>query len=635
MIKFWPLPRLGLLQQISLIFCILGVILGSGLIVTINIYEKQYIKQQLIEQNERVLSFLSAGSLNAVISEDRPVLETLVEQVLTTDPDIIKIILLNEVGKILVERGNLNGQGAEASISFSHDVVLAGETFGTIELYWGTLSFSEQVSQRTRPIIILATLIVLIMTGSFYVSIKYFIIKPISRINGKLLQLSDSTQIAPLNLPKAAAIEFGNLAESVNSLRQSQNHREQILADLEVAKDKAEASNEAKNKFLAVMSHEIRTPINGIMGMADMLKEGHITDEQDKYIDVIINSSENLMIIVDDILDFSRIEKNKFNLSINRFSFFELLGHLENEFSFEAKNKNLQFSIINLATKDLVLVGDEGHLKQVLINLLSNAFKFTSDGNVTLETDVKDISKNNVEICFQIKDTGVGISAENQKKIFEEFKQIDDGFDRCYMGLGLGLSLSQKIVEKMGGLITVKSREGIGSCFSFSVSMEKSKEIERHDIDLRTSDVVSVLSSMKNNGTKLNEEQNKKKVLLVEDCITNQEVVVAMLKNTRFKVDVVQNGKEALEYVKHHNQDNLHAILMDISTPEMDGITATQEIRILNDDISKVPIIALTAHAYNDEKDLFISSGMDDYLAKPVRKRQLLATLTRWVPQVH
>ena len=476
MIKSWPFPQLGLLQQISLIFCILGIIVGSILVFTVNIYEKKYSELRLIEQNERVLSFLSAGSLDAIISEDRPVLETLVDQVLSTDPDISKIILHNEEGKILVEKENSKNQSVQESISFSQDVILNGETFGSIELHWETTSFSNQITEQTKPFLILTAVLVLVLTLIFFVSIIYYIIKPISKINRKLLQLSDNSQITPISLGQNTAIEFENLAESVNSLRQSQNHREQILADLEVAKDKAETSNEAKNKFLAVMSHEIRTPINGIIGMADMLKEGRINAEQERYLDVIINSSENLMTIVDDILDFSRIEKNKFNLSIDSFSLHGLLDHLRNEFSVEAKNKGIYFTTINNISDDIELIGDEIHLKQVLINLLSNAFKFTNKGNVSLEFEIKNLSTNKVEVNFHVKDTGIGISENNQKEIFKEFKQIDDGFDRCYMGLGLGLSLSQNIVRKMGGLITVKSREGEGSCFSFAITPRKKQE---------------------------------------------------------------------------------------------------------------------------------------------------------------
>ena len=164
MIKSWPFPQLGLLQQISLIFCILGIIVGSILVFTVNIYEKKYSELQLIEQNERVLSFLSAGSLDAIISEDRPVLETLVDQVLSTDPDISKIILHNEEGKILVEKGNSKNQTVQESISFSQDVILNGETFGSIELHWKQPSFSNKITEQTKPFLILTALLVLVLT---------------------------------------------------------------------------------------------------------------------------------------------------------------------------------------------------------------------------------------------------------------------------------------------------------------------------------------------------------------------------------------------------------------------------------------------------------------------------------------
>lgn len=624
---------LSLWQQVLSILGLLGLIIGSIVVYSSSLYEEKYAQEQLIRQNERVLLFLSAGSMDAIISEDIPVLETLVSQVMSSDMDIIFVRILNETGQILIEKETLNTSRIKRKIKFQHDIILEEEKFGTIELYWDFVSFSDQIIQQTKHVMVLAALIVLILTTSFFITFKYFFIKPITRINHRLLQLTEYSQYPPLTFGKFTAIEFQNLAESVNSLQQSQLHREDILSDLASAKDKAESSNQAKNKFLAVMSHEIRTPINGIMGMAEMLKGAGLNRREKKYLKIIESSANGLIDIVNDILDFSSIEKNKCNLQNAPFSMDDLINELKEQWTFKANTKEISFNIEASNLPHSSVIGDRQHLKQVLINLLANAFKFTKKGHVTLELNCVPTRNSKINIAFKVTDSGIGIPSQDQQEIFKEFKQLNDGFARRYTGLGLGLALSQRIIRKMGSEISVKSTVNCGSDFFFTLpfALDKTKinPSSKSKIKTKNSNIDITLLETTTNTT------NKQLILLVEDSITNQEVVLAMLKESRYDVKIVTNGKEALDYVSHAPKGKLKAILMDISTPEMDGVTATQHIRNLDGEIAKVPIIALTAHVYRDEQDLFIASGMDDYLAKPVSQNDLLTTLSRWVPQVH
>lgn len=622
---------LSLWQQISCILVLLGLTMGSLIVYSSSLYEEKYAQQQLIRQNARVLMFISASSMDAIISEDIPVLETLVSQVMSTDPDIISIRILNETGHVLMEKSIPGASGVEKKIKYHNDITFEEEEFGTIEIYWDMVPFLGQVAEQTKHVIILATVIVVILTMSFYVALKHFFIKPITQINHKLLQLTVYAQNPPLSFGKFTSIEFQNLAESVNSLQQSQLHREQILSDLARARDKAESSNEAKSKFLAVMSHEIRTPINGIMGMAEILKDANLDKDEKRYLKIIEQSAKGLMEIITDILDFSSIEKNKFNLNEVSFSMDHLLNEVKEQLTLDENTKHLTFTIEKLGLPHHKLKGDRSHLKQVLINLLTNAFKFTETGGVTLEVHGSPDRHDRITIFFIVTDTGIGISPADQLKIFDEFKQLNEGYDRRYTGLGLGLALSQRIVRQMGGKISVKSKVQSGSVFSFSLSF-------------KITEVKSILTDQDHTTLQLPETSlpaapdnhtARQLVLLVEDSLTNQEVVLAMLKGSRYDVQIVTNGKEALEYISHATENNLKAILMDISTPEMDGVTATQHIRNLKGNIAKVPIIALTAHVFQDQQDLFIASGMDDYLAKPVSRKNLLKVLSRWIPQIH
>ena len=444
------------------------------------------------------------------------------------------------------------------------------------------------------------------------------------------MQLAAYSHNPPLALSKYTAIEFQNLAESVNSLQQSLLHREQILSDLEIAKDKAETSNEAKNKFLAVMSHEIRTPINGIMGMSEMLRKSTLNKEDARQLNIITHSANDLMEIVDDILDFSSIEKNKFNLHETSFPLEDLIDELNAHFTLKANRKNLSFHVKTSDLPQSEIYGDSQHLKQALLNLLSNAFKFTPQGKITLKVRCCPKPHGMVDITFNIMDTGIGIAARDQQKIFDEFKQLDEGFQRRYNGLGLGLALSQRIIKKMGGILTVKSKPGLGSVFSFTLPFRTTKTA--HIFPLKP----TKKSHRKTKTKSVIENIQKQHILLVEDSRTNQQVVLAMLKDTRYDVAIVMNGKDALDYASNLSTNgDLKAILMDISTPEMDGVTATQHIRKLSGEIARIPIIALTAHVFQNEQDHFIASGMDDYLAKPVSRKDLLDTLSRWIPQIH
>ncbi|MCJ8324627.1 MAG: response regulator [Rhizobiales bacterium] len=619
--SFKKIESFNLWQQVSGALILLGLVIGGLSLYLSNIYVKQSAESIIIDQNERVLNFLTAGSIDAIISEDRPVLETLITQIIYTDPFIQKITLMNESGEILVAKANEQHATAAQPAIYFQDIIFEGEKFGSIEICWNIEAYLGQILKQTNRIMFIMGAVVLVLALSFYFLTKHFIVRPIAIVNQKIAEISNGKPFRDIKFNAGTAVELKNLAEAVNDLQKSNAQRAKILLDLEDAKETAVASNKAKNKFLALMSHEIRTPINGIIGMTETLKDENTKLDHGKYIQIILDSTENLIRIIDDILDFSRIEKNKLLLVDKPFNLAQLIEQTKSQFEILAQSMHLKFEIISHGDLEMQLLGDFTHLKQVTDNLLSNAFKFTEKGGVKLTIVITDLNATEKRIQFCIQDTGIGIDPKNHAKIFKEFKQLDEGYDRAYMGLGLGLTLSQRIIRKMASEIFVKSQQGFGTQFTFGIKLKKATQ--------KADQYCVAKTAMVPNLGQLDGRQFE--ILLVEDSIINQQVVCAMLKDTAFNLSIVDNGQQSVELMKQMGEEKFDAILMDISTPKMDGVTATKLIRKLPSKYKNIPIIALTAHAYSADKQQFLAAGMNDYIAKPARKNQLIATLYKWV----
>ncbi len=378
----------------------------------------------------------------------------------------------------------------------------------------------------------------------------------------------------------------------------------------------AKRANRAKSEFLANMSHEIRTPMNAILGFTEILKNSKLVKEQKNYLHIIDESGKSLIQIIDDILDFSRIEAGKI--------------HFENVGMDLRKISNDVINIINIGMNkgkipirleiddDIpeIVKGDPLRLKQVFINLLSNAVKFTEKGEVILDIKVRNDMGQWISIQFSVIDTGIGIHPDDKDKLFEPFSQIDSSSSRKYRGTGLGLVITSGLVEKMGGEIRVESIPGKGSEFIFVLSFEKG-DIEKQ----------RKLIEIDRDETGWSFKPEEKKILIAEDQNVNSMLLDYILKREGFKTKIAENGEEALKLAKSGDFD---LILMDIQMPKMDGIQAAQEIRKLWGK-KNIPIIALTADAMKGDRERFISSGMDDYLEKPINKKELFTTIRKWI----
>lgn len=411
--------------------------------------------------------------------------------------------------------------------------------------------------------------------------------------------------------------EIGELQRGVNAMANSiQRHARELestIHDLEKARAEAEDASHAKSDFLAVMSHELRTPMNGTLGMLELLKGTPLNHTQAQQVDIAIESTRHLLAVVEDILDFSRIEQGKLELEMHYFRPADMLNNCIAAFALPCARKGIDMELaIDEPLRALAICQDESRLRQVIINLLGNAVKFTSQGEVVLRAQVLARQGNRIELLVSVSDTGIGIAPEHLDAIFESFRQADSSMSRKYGGSGLGLAITRRLCELMDARISVTSQLHHGSTFQVRLSVscrdESTASLQAPHEDL------PLLHG---------------RVLVAEDNQVNQFVIVNMLNRFGLEVITANNGLEALEKIRDSVPD---LVLMDCQMPGMDGFEATRRIRALADPLrARIPVIALTANAMTSDRQHCLLAGMDDYLSKPVSLQRLHQAMAYWL----
>ncbi len=415
-------------------------------------------------------------------------------------------------------------------------------------------------------------------------------------------------------------------------------------AELRRSEAAAEQANRAKSEFLANMSHEIRTPMGGIIGVAELLRDTDSLRQARDYAEIIHSSGESLLAVIDEILDYSKIEAGGLLLEEVGFRLDEALHKTIDLLAPEAAAKGIELTPVIADDLPLCLRGDPIRLRQVLLNLIGNAIKFTHEGRVEVEADALAVDGERVEIRFQVRDTGIGISAEDQARLFAPFTQADSSTTRRFGGTGLGLTISQRIVELMGGEISLESRPGLGSTFTFTARFRRSRMPEAAAADAPPSLLgqregagdlpgrrQELDSSRPTNTSPRRGASGAFRVLLAEDNPVNRLVMLKQLAMLGYRADAVEDGVEALRVLEEERYD---LVLMDCQMPELDGYSATRRIRRREDANQRLPVIAVTAHAMEGDRESCLEAGMDDYVSKPFQVAELSAVLERWLPEV-
>jgi two-component system, sensor histidine kinase len=601
----------------KIIFLIVAVSTINTIFLTITEYyseKHQYFKNTI--QRLRFMSKVIGESNNvAIIFKDKKSAESYllsfkvdeyIENAALLLPDSSILAKYSKSDKpffdeIVIPIGEYIVQITDNYIITSNPVIFENETIATIRIDYNL----QEYKQKQKQFIFSALIIIL---GSTFTAtiLAFFFQKVITRPVYKLEQVMDQItreKDYSIRSHNKGADEIGKLSVGFNSMIEQ---IEQQNNDLKNAKSQSDDALKAKERFLANITHELRTPLSSIIGLTSLIQDTELNKEQLEYFENIKTSSEHLLSIINDLLEFSKLGSGKFQFEKKVFSLRHSIARIEGSLEFEIKHRNLEFHTSFSDDVPKTVVGDEFRLNQILINLIGNAIKFTPHGKVEVIVTKKEENDNTILLEFRVKDTGIGISKDKQDIIFESFTQESSSTNRKYGGTGLGLTITKQLIEMQQGKISVESEKDKGSCFIFFLPFDKK--------------IPQLISSVKEQ-----KQLPNLKVMLIDDNDMILKLTKSILQKSNFKVSTFLDGLSAIESLKKEDFD---VVLLDLHMPETDGFEISKMIRALDDkEKNKIPIVALTAAATNNEIHKCFETGMNDYIVKPFNKEELITKL--------